>query len=49
MKGKTRYFVLIAAGILTAGLTTGLVASYMGGLPVAMSRQAGPDDLTAVR
>jgi hypothetical protein len=48
MKGKTRYFVLIAAGILTAGLTTGLVASYMGGLPVAMSRQAGPDDLTYV-
>jgi hypothetical protein len=48
MKGKTRYFVLIAAGILTAGLTTGLVASYMGGLPVALSRQAGPDDLTYV-
>jgi hypothetical protein len=48
MKGKTRYFVLIAAGILTAGLTTGLVASYMGGLPVAMTRQAGPDDLTYV-
>jgi hypothetical protein len=48
MKGKTRYFVLTAAGILTAGLTTGLVASYMGGLPVAMTRQAGPDDLTYV-
>lgn len=46
MQGKTRYFVLIAAGILTAGLTTGLVASYMGG--VAMTRQAGPDDLAFV-
>lgn len=42
---KTRYFVLTAAGILTAGLTTGLVASYVGGLPVALSRQAGPEDL----
>jgi hypothetical protein len=48
MAAKTRYFVLTAAGILTAGLTTGLVASYMGGLPVALSRQAGPDDLAFV-
>lgn len=48
MAAKTRYFVLAAAGILTAGLTTGLVASYLGGLPVALSRQAGPDDLTYV-
>lgn len=46
MQGKTRYFVLFAAGILTAGLTTGLVASYMGG--VALTRQAGPDDLAFV-
>lgn len=46
MQGKTRYFVLVAAGILTAGLTTGLVASYMGG--VAMTRQAGPEDLAFV-
>ncbi len=48
MAAKTRYFVLTAAGILTAGLTTGLVASYMGGLPVALSHQAGPDDLAFV-
>lgn len=48
MQGKTRYFVLIAAGLLTAGLTTGLVASYMGGMPVALSHQAGPDDLAFV-
>ncbi len=48
MAAKTRYFVLTAAGILTAGLTTGLVASYMGGLPVALSHQAGPEDLAFV-
>jgi len=48
MAAKTRYFVLTAAGILTAGLTTGLVASYMGGLPVALSHQAGPEDLAYV-
>ncbi len=30
------------------GLTTGLVASYMGGLPVALTRGAGPDDLAYV-
>ncbi len=48
MAAKTRYFVLTAAGILTAGLVTGLVASYTGGLPVALSRQAGPDDLAYI-
>lgn len=47
MTGKTRYFVLTAAGILTAGLTTGLVASYLGA-PVALSSQAGPNDLAFV-
>lgn len=48
MTAKTRYFVLTAFAILIGGLTTGLVASYMGGLPVALSRQAGPDDLAFV-
>lgn len=48
MTAKTRYFVLSAFAILIGGLTTGLVASYMGGLPVALSRQAGPDDLAYV-
>jgi len=48
MAAKTRYFVLTAAGILTAGLTAGLVASYLGGLPVALSRQAGPEDLAYI-
>jgi hypothetical protein len=43
MTKKTRNFVLGAAGILAAGLTTGLVASL--GLPVAMTRAAGPAEL----
>jgi hypothetical protein len=45
MTKKTRNFVLGAAGILAAGLTTGLVASL--GLPVS-SRAAGPADLEFV-
>lgn len=44
MSNKTRYFVFSASGILAVGLTAGLVASYVG-LPVAFSRQAGPDEL----
>jgi hypothetical protein len=48
MTSKTRYFVLIAFGILALGLTTGLVASLAGGLPVAFTRAAGPDDLSYV-
>ena len=47
MSKKTRYFVLSAGAILAAGLTTGLIASYMG-LPVAFSRAAGPDELQYV-
>jgi hypothetical protein len=43
MTKKTRNFVLGAAGILAIGLTTGLVASL--GLPVALSRAAGPAEL----
>ena len=43
MANKTRYFIVGAAGILTAGLTAGLIASW-GGLPV-LSQSAGPDDL----
>ena len=37
MSNKTRYFVVTAGAILAVGLTTGLVASYMG-LPVRCSR-----------
>ena len=48
MTSKTRYFVLTAFGILALGLTTGLVASLAGGLPVALTRSAGPDDLSYV-
>lgn len=47
MSKKTRVFVLTAAAFLAVGLTTGLVASYMG-LPVAFSRAAGPDELQYV-
>jgi hypothetical protein len=47
MSNRTRYFVVTAAAILAVGLTTGLVASYMG-LPVAFSRAAGPDELQYV-
>jgi hypothetical protein len=47
MSKKTRYFVVAAAAILAVGLTTGLLASYMG-LPVAFSRAAGPDELQYV-
>lgn len=47
MSKRTRYFVVTAAAILAVGLTTGLVASYMG-LPVAFSRAAGPEELQYV-
>jgi hypothetical protein len=47
MSNRTRYFVVTAAAILAVGLTTGLVASYMG-LPVAFSSAAGPDELQYV-
>jgi hypothetical protein len=48
MSKKTRYFVLVAGLILAMGLTTGLVASYMG-LPVSVfSAAAGPEDLQYV-
>ena len=46
MTKKTRNFVLGAGAILAVGLTTGLVASL--GLPVALSRAAGPDELEYV-
>ena len=47
MSKRTRYFVVTAAAVLAVGLTTGLVASYLG-LPVAFSRAAGPDELQYV-
>lgn len=48
MTKKTRNFVLVSGAILTVGLGTGLIASYMG-LPVSlMSSAAGPDELQYV-
>jgi hypothetical protein len=47
MSKRTRVFVVTAAAILGVGLTTGLVASFMG-LPVAFSSAAGPDELEYV-
>ncbi len=47
MSNRTRYFVLTAGAVLAVGLTTGLVASYLG-LPIALSRAAGPDELQYV-
>jgi hypothetical protein len=46
MRAKTRYFVLGSAGIVVAGLCTGLIA-YYGGLPTAalQSVGGGPADL----
>lgn len=47
MSKQTRYFVVTAAAILAVGLTTGLLASYMG-LPVAFTSAAGPEELQYV-
>jgi hypothetical protein len=47
MSKQTRYFVMTAGAVLAVGLTTGLVASYLG-LPVVFSRAAGPDELQYV-
>lgn len=48
MTKKTRSFVLVSGAILTVGLGTGLIASYMG-LPVSLlSSAAGPDELQYV-
>jgi hypothetical protein len=48
MSKKTRYFVFVSGAILSIGLGTGLVASYIG-LPVSLlSSAAGPDELQYV-
>lgn len=48
MTKRTRNFVLVSGAILTVGLGTGLIASYMG-LPVSLlSSAAGPDELQYV-
>lgn len=48
MSKKTRYFVLAAVAFMAVGLTTGLVASYMGLSVPVFSRAAGPDELQYV-
>jgi hypothetical protein len=48
MSKKTRYFVMAAVAFLAVGLTTGLVASYMGLSVPVFSRAAGPDELQYV-
>jgi hypothetical protein len=48
MSKKTRYFVLAAVAFLAVGLTTGLVASYMGVSVPVFSSAAGPDELQYV-
>jgi hypothetical protein len=44
MNKRTRYFVVGSAAIVVAGLCTGLVAFYNGGLPLLSSAQ-GPSEL----
>ncbi len=48
MSKRTRYFVMAAIAFLVVGLTTGLVASYMGLSVPVFSRAAGPDELQYV-
>lgn len=48
MSKKTRYFVMSAVAFLAVGLTTGLVASFMGLSVPVFSRAAGPDELQYV-
>jgi hypothetical protein len=49
MTKRTRRFLFVATGILVVGLGTGLVASYMGGLPgLNIAGSNGPDELAYV-
>src|SRR5687768_3225957 len=49
MTKRTRRFLVVATGILVVGLGTGLVASYMGGLPGLNIIAANtPDELAYV-
>ncbi len=48
MTKGTRYFISAASMIMVAGLCTGLVAYYSGGLPLMASHAAGNDDLAYV-
>ena len=49
MTKRTRLFVFVAVGILVAGLGTGLLASYMGGIQnLVLIGGNGPADLAYV-
>ncbi len=48
MTKRTRLFLLIAAGVLVAGLGTGLVASYMGLQTISLIGSDGPAELAYV-
>ncbi len=48
MTKRTRYFISTASVIMVAGLCTGLVAYYSGGMPLMASRVAGNEDLAYI-
>lgn len=48
MTTRTRYFISAASLIMVAGLCTGLVAYYSGGMPLMASHAAANEDLTYV-
>jgi len=48
MNTKTRYFMAGSAAILVAGLCTGLVAYYGGGIPSLSASRTGPAELSYI-
>ena len=46
MNTRTRYFITAASVVMVAGLCTGLVAYYSGGLPLLASRATANEDLS---
>jgi hypothetical protein len=48
MNKKTRYFMAGSAAILAAGLCTGLVAYYAGGIPSLSASRTGPAELSYI-
>ena len=49
MTTKTRYFVIVSLLVMGVGLSTGLVAYYVGGLPAgAFASRGGPEELSFI-
>jgi hypothetical protein len=48
MNKKTRYFMAGSAAILVAGLCTGLIAYYVGGIPSLSASRTGPPELSYI-